>query len=115
MDSNKCIYNSNCLLFGQYVPFFGISIDALRIAGGIIIVSSGFHYQGNLLRNEVSIKKPKRMHNSEMILPDPAGNTHASWTWINLLIAFYQEHNTTMEIIISSIAILAIAVAILSF
>jgi hypothetical protein len=53
------------------------------------------------------------MHNSEMILPDPAGNTHASWTWINsLLIAFYQEHNTTMEIIISSIAILAIAVAI---
>jgi small neutral amino acid transporter SnatA (MarC family) len=24
--------------------FFGISIDALRIAGGIIIVSSGFHY-----------------------------------------------------------------------
>jgi multiple antibiotic resistance protein len=31
---------------------------------------------------------------------------------ISLLIAFYQEHNTTMEIIISSIAILAIAVAI---
>lgn len=28
---------------GQYVlTFFGISIDALRIAGGIIIVSSGF-------------------------------------------------------------------------
>jgi multiple antibiotic resistance protein len=32
-----------------------------------------------------------------------------------LLIAFYQEHNTTMEIIISSIAILAIAALFLSF
>jgi multiple antibiotic resistance protein len=31
---------------------------------------------------------------------------------ISLLIAFYQEHNSTMEILISSIAILAIAVTI---
>jgi hypothetical protein len=57
MDSNKCIYNSNVSFFiGQYVLLFE-SVLMHCIAGGIIIVSSGFHYfQGNLLRNEVSKK-----------------------------------------------------------
>jgi multiple antibiotic resistance protein len=54
------------------------------------------------------------MHTNDIALTPLA--IPCSWTGsISLLIAFYQEHNTTMEIIISSIAILAIAVAILSF
>jgi multiple antibiotic resistance protein len=102
--------------YGQYVLlFFGISIDALRIAGGII-VSSGFSpLSGNLLRNEASKAETDAQQRNDIALTPLAIPMLAGPGSISLLIAFYQEHNTTMEIIISSIAILAIAVAILSF
>jgi multiple antibiotic resistance protein len=96
--------------------FFGISIDALRIAGGIIIVTRVFPLlSGNLLRNEVSIKAETDAQQRNDIALTPLAIPMLADGSISLLIAFYQEHNTTMEIIISSIAILAIAVAILSF
>jgi multiple antibiotic resistance protein len=70
MDSiNVFIILIVSFFIGQRPAFFGISIDALRIAGGIIIKLGFSLLSGNLLRNEVSIKKPKRMHNNEMILP----------------------------------------------
>jgi multiple antibiotic resistance protein len=80
--------------------------------GGIIIVSSGFSLlSGNLLRNEVSIKAETDAQQRNDIALTPLAIPMLDLDQ-SLLIAFYQEHNTTMEIIISSIAILAIAVAI---
>ncbi|MEC5165060.1 MarC family membrane protein [Flavobacterium sp. PL11] len=101
---------------GQYVLiFFGISIDALRIAGGIIIVNSGFSLlsgkftkkRGISKKAETDAQKRNDVALTPLAIPMLAGPGS-----ISLLIAFYQEHNETMEIIISSFAILAIAVTI---
>ena len=101
---------------GQYVLlFFGISIDALRIAGGIIIVSSGFSLLSGKFTKKRGINKKAEtdaQQRNDIALTPLAIPMLAGPGSISLLIAFYQEHNTTMEIIISSIAILAIAVAI---
>ena len=43
---------------GQYVlSFFGISIDALRIAGGIVIVNSGFSLLSGKINKKRGINK----------------------------------------------------------
>ena len=101
---------------GQYVLlFFGISIDALRIAGGIIIVSSGFSLLSGKFTKKRGINKKAEtdaQQRNDIALTPLAIPMLAGPGSISLLIAFYQEHNTTTEIIISSIAILAIAVAI---
>ena len=101
---------------GQYVLlFFGISIDALRIAGGIIIVSSGFSLLSGKFTKKRGINKKAEtdaQKRNDIALTPLAIPMLAGPGSISLLIAFYQEHNTTMEIIISSIAILAIAVTI---
>ncbi|MDI5887474.1 MULTISPECIES: MarC family NAAT transporter [Flavobacterium] len=101
---------------GQYVLlFFGISIDALRIAGGIIIVSSGFSLLSGKFTKKRGINKKAEtdaQQRNDIALTPLAIPMLAGPGSISLLIAFYQEHNTSMEIIISSIAILAIAVAI---
>ena len=101
---------------GQYVLlFFGISIDALRIAGGIIIVSSGFSLLSGKFTKKRGINKKAEtdaQQRNDIALTPLAIPMLAGPGSISLLIAFYQEHNTTMEIIISSIAILAIAVTI---
>jgi MarC family membrane protein len=45
-------------LVGQYVlTFFGISIDSLRIAGGIVIVSSGFSLLSGKFNKKRGINK----------------------------------------------------------
>ena len=45
-------------LVGQYVlSFFGISIDSLRIAGGIVIVSSGFSLLSGKFNKKRGINK----------------------------------------------------------
>ena len=101
---------------GQYVLlFFGISIDALRIAGGIIIVDSVFSLlsgkftkkRGISKKAETDAQKRNDIALTPLAIPMLAGPGS-----ISLLIAFYQEHNETMEIIISSFAILAIAITI---
>jgi multiple antibiotic resistance protein len=101
---------------GQYVlEFFGITIMALRIAGGIIIASSGFSLlNGKFSKNRGIDKKVEediQMRNSIALTPlampmlDGPGS-------ISLLIAFYQEHNSTNEIIISTLAIMTVAILI---
>lgn len=101
---------------GQYVlTFFGITITALRIAGGIIIASSGFSLlNGKFSKNRGIDKKVEediQMRNSiartPLAMPMLAGPGS-----ISLLITFYQEHNTTNEIIFSSLAILIVSVLI---
>ena len=101
---------------GQYVlTFFGISIDALRIAGGIIIVSSGFSlFSGQITRKRGINKKAETeaQQRNDIALTPLAMPMLAGPGSISLLIAFYQEHNSTNEIIISCFAIFAIAIAI---
>src|SRR5436190_6515217 len=103
-------------LIGQYVlSFFGISIDALRIAGGIIILNSGFSLlTGNFSKKrgvnkkiEKDVQKRNDIALTPLAIPMLAGPGSMS-----LLIAFYQEHHQTNEIIICSLAILAVAVSI---
>lgn len=101
---------------GQYVLiFFGISIDALRIAGGIIIVNSGFSLLSGEFNKKRGINKKAEsdaQKRNDIALTPLAIPMLAGPGSISLLIAFYQEHNSTMEILISSLAILAIAVTI---
>lgn len=101
---------------GQYVlQFFGITITALRIAGGIIIASSGFSLlNGKFSKNRGIDKKVKediQLRNSIALTP-LAMPMLAGPGSISLLIAFYQEHNTTNEILISSAAILIVSFVI---
>ena len=101
---------------GQYVlTFFGISIDALRIAGGLVILSSGF----SLLSGKINKKRGinKKIENdaqsrNDISLTPLAIPMLAGPGSISLLIAFYQEHHQINEIIISCLAIFAIALTI---
>ncbi|HEY1195700.1 MarC family NAAT transporter [Flavobacterium sp.] len=101
---------------GQYVlTFFGISIDALRIAGGIVIVNSGFSLLSGKFNKKRGINKKienEAQHRNDIALTPLAIPMLAGPGSMSLLIAFYQEHHELNEIIISSLAILAIAIAI---
>jgi multiple antibiotic resistance protein len=101
---------------GKYVlSFFGISIDSLRIAGGLIIVSSGFSLLSGQFNKKRGINKKienEAQKRNDIALTPLAMPMLAGPGSISLLIAFYQEHNSTNELIIASIAILAIAIAI---
>jgi MarC family membrane protein len=101
---------------GQYVlTFFGITIPALRIAGGIIIASSGFGLlNGKFSRNKGLDKKAEEeaQQRNSIALTPLAMPMLAGPGSISLLIAYYQEHNSTNDIIISSLAIIAVAMLI---
>ncbi|WP_264566667.1 MarC family NAAT transporter [Flavobacterium sp. N3904] len=101
---------------GKYVlSFFGISIDSLRIAGGLIIVSSGFSLLSGKFNKKRGINKKietDAQQRNDIALTPLAMPMLAGPGSISLLIAFYQEHHATNELIIASCAILAIAVAI---
>jgi len=101
---------------GEYVlRFFGISIDALRIAGGIIIVSSGFSLlTGNFSKNRGVNKKVEKasQERNDIALTPLAIPMLAGPGSISLLIAFYQDYQQINEKVIACVAILAIAVVI---
>ena len=101
---------------GKYVLiFFGISIDSLRIAGGLIIVSSGFSLLSGKFNKKRGINKKienEAQKRNDIALTPLAMPMLAGPGSISLLIAFYQEHNSTNDLIISTIAILAIAIVI---
>jgi MarC family membrane protein len=101
---------------GKYVlSFFGISIDSLRIAGGLIIVSSGFSLLSGQFNKKRGINKKienDAQKRNDIALTPLAIPMLAGPGSISLLIAFYQEHNSTTELIIASLAIFAIAIAI---
>jgi MarC family membrane protein len=101
---------------GKYVlSFFGISIDSLRIAGGLIIVSSGFSLLSGQFNKKRGINKKienDAQKRNDIALTPLAIPMLAGPGSISLLIAFYQEHNSTNELIIASLAIFAIAIAI---
>lgn len=102
--------------FGEYVlTFFGISIEALRIAGGIIIATSGFSLlTGNFKKKRGVNKKVENdaQRRNDIALTPLAIPMLAGPGSISLLIAFYHEHNNLADILVSVFAILAVAVAI---
>jgi multiple antibiotic resistance protein len=101
---------------GQYVlTFFGISIDALRIAGGLIIVNSGFSLLSGKFSKKRGINKEieNDVHNRNDIALTPlAIPMLAGPGSISLLIAFYQEHHAPNEIVMAVLAILSVAFVI---
>ncbi len=101
---------------GKYVlDFFGISIDALRIAGGMIIVGSGFSLLSGKFKKTRGINKSVEneiQNRNDIALTPLAMPMLAGPGSISLLIAFYQEHQSTPEIVWSCAAILAVAIVI---
>jgi len=101
---------------GQYVlAFFGISIDALRIAGGFIIVNSGF----SLLTGKFSKKRGvnKEVANdaqkrNDIALTPLAIPMLAGPGSISLLIAMYQDYQHFDQQIIACLAMGAVAAVI---
>jgi MarC family membrane protein len=102
---------------GQYVlSFFGITINALRISGGIIIATSGFTLLNGKFNKERGINKKVEQdiqERNDISLTPLAIPMLAGPGSISLLIAYYQEHHeTTLEILSSSFAILAVSILI---
>ena len=101
---------------GEYVlKFFGISIDALRIAGGLIIVSSGFlFFSGNFNKTRGVNKKVESdaQTRNQIALTPLAIPMLAGPGSISLLIAFYQDYTEISEKIIAVLAILGVALVI---
>ncbi|HEX8269238.1 MAG TPA: MarC family protein [Flavobacterium sp.] len=101
---------------GQYVlTFFGISIDALRIAGGLIIVNSGFSLLSGKFSKRRGINKKVEhevQQRNDIALTPLAIPMLAGPGSMSLLIAFFQEHNGITAHAFSSLAILAVSLAI---
>lgn len=101
---------------GQYVlNFFGITISALRIAGGLIIASSGFSLLNGQFKKNKGINKEIEediQSRNDIALTPLAMPMLAGPGSISLLIAYHQEHNSTTEIMYSCGAILTVAILI---
>ncbi len=103
-------------LIGQYVlMFFGISIDALRIAGGLIIVNSGFSLLTGKFSKTRGINKKienESQNRNDIALTPLAIPMLAGPGSMSLLIAFYQDHHAPLEIISAILAILTVSFTI---
>lgn len=95
---------------GKYLlEFFGISLNSLRIAGGLIIVSSGFalltgsfakHKGMKNKRVQKDLSQRERFSLTPLAIPMLAGPGS-----ISLLISFQQEYEQTTEILFIILAI----------
>lgn len=101
---------------GQYVlSFFGITINALRITGGIIITSSGFSLLNGKFNKNKGINKKVEQEikvRNDIALTPLAMPMLAGPGSISLLITFYQENHSTQDILASCLAILAVSLII---
>lgn len=101
---------------GEYVlKFFGISIDALRIAGGMVIVSSGFALLSGKFGKTRGVNKKvasDAQKRNDIALTPLAIPMLAGPGSISLLIAFYQDFPKASDKAIVCGAILAVALAI---
>jgi multiple antibiotic resistance protein len=86
---------------GKYILyFFGISLESLKIAGGIIIASSGFALlTGNFTKHKGMKKREKddAFKRSDVSLTPLAIPMLAGPGSISLLITFYQENPLTSD------------------
>ncbi|WP_299885849.1 MarC family NAAT transporter [uncultured Lacinutrix sp.] len=90
---------------GKYIlSFFGISLNALKIAGGMIIASSGFALLTGKFREHKGMKRQKvqdDIHSREAISLTPlAIPMLAGPGTISLLITYNQEYKFTTDILI---------------
>lgn len=97
---------------GQYIlQFFGISINALKIAGGLIITSSGFALLTGKFKEHkgmTSTKVDKDIRSrSDIALTPLAIPMLAGPGTISLLITLNQEHEKMMDIFILIAAMLS--------
>jgi MarC family membrane protein len=113
---NVCIILLISFFIGQYIlSFFGITINALRITGGIIIASSGFSLLSGKFSKKRGIGKKVKSEvetRNDIALTPLAMPMLAGPGSISLLIAFYQEHHSTNEMIISTLAIIGVSASI---
>lgn len=113
---NVCLILIISFFVGEYVlKFFGISIDALRIAGGLIIVNSGFSLlSANFSKSRGVGKKVESdaQQRSDIALTPLAIPMLAGPGSISLLIAFHQDYNTTASKIIICASIISVALLI---
>lgn len=114
---NVCVILIISFFAGSYVlNFFGISINSLRIAGGLIIASSGFalltgsftKHKG-MKRSSVKADLEKR---SDISLTPLAIPMLAGPGSISLLITFNQLHRETNQILIIVSAILCVGISV---
>ncbi|MUV03644.1 MarC family NAAT transporter [Flavobacterium rakeshii] len=101
---------------GQYIlAFFGISIDALRIAGGLIIVNSGFALLTGKFSKTRGVNKKvanDAQKRNDIALTPLAIPMLAGPGSMSLLIALYQDSPEISQKIITCVAIAAVAVVI---
>lgn len=101
---------------GEYVlKFFSISIDALRIAGGLVIVSSGFALLSGKFGKTRGVNKKvatDAQKRNDIALTPLAIPMLAGPGSISLLIAFYQDFPKVSDKVIVCSAILAVALSI---
>ena len=100
---------------GRYIlQFFGISIESLRIAGGLIIVTSGFalltgsfskHKGMEKKRVKDDVEQRDAISMTPLAIPMLAGPGS-----ISLLISLYEEYSAS-ERLLAVLAILAVCVA----
>jgi multiple antibiotic resistance protein len=101
---------------GKYIlSFFGISIHSLRIAGGLIIITSGFALLTGSFTKHKGMQRPgvqeDVMRRSEVSLTPLAIPMLAGPGTISLLISFNQQYNDGARLGIVISAIIAVCVA----
>ncbi len=113
---NVCIILLISFFIGEYVlRFFGITLSALRIAGGILIASSGFGLLNANPKKRKGISKEveEDLQNRNSIALTPlAMPMLAGPGSISMLITFNQDHNKSSEIIASTLSIFIVSLLI---
>ncbi len=113
---NVIIILTISFFIGEYVlKFFGISIDALRIAGGIVIMNSGFALlSGGFSKNRGVNKEVQSdaQSRSDIALSPLAIPMLAGPGSISLMIATHQDNSETMDQVLVCLAVLAIGLSI---
>ena len=113
---NVCIILLISFFVGEYIlSFFGITINALRITGGIIIASSGFSLLNGKFNKNKGINKKVEQEiqvRNDIALTPLAMPMLAGPGSMSLLIAYYQEHHNIADMVASSLAILAVSLII---
>lgn len=102
---------------GKYVlSFFGISLNSLRVAGGLIITTSGFALLTGTFSKHKGMKKASIRQDvatrSEVSLTPLAIPMLAGPGSISLLITFNQTYQRPMEISIAVAAMLSVCILI---
>ncbi|UYW00531.1 NAAT family transporter [Flavobacterium agricola] len=114
--TNVFIILTISFFIGEYLlKFFGISMDALRIAGGLIIVNSGYSLlSGNFPKRRGVNKKvaDDAQKRNDIALTPLAMPLLAGPGSMSLLIAFYQDYPALTDKIIVIAAVLTVCILI---